>query len=132
MADPQQVDEEFGRRLAAARGYSRAPSAKDWARRIGVDRGTLKRYELGKIEPEKRAWAIDQCIAETGLPRLFFAVDFNDLPEMVAAWRQVQSADRSGKLDDLIRDQERDEADALQAGPSELPPEAQDPEDEDQ
>ena len=130
MADPEQVDEEFGRRLAAARGYSRVPSAKEWAERIGVDRSTLKRYELGKIEREKRAWAIDQCVAQTGLPRLFFAVDFNDLPEMVAAWRQVQGADQPGSLDHLIREQERDEEDARQDGPSDSQPEEPDPEDE--
>lgn len=128
MADPQRANEEFGRRLAAARGYSRA-SATQWAEEVmeGRDRGTLRRYELGEIDPSTRPWAIENCMKATGLPREFFVIDFDDLPEMVAAWRQVQA----GSADRLTREQERDEEDVLPDDSNDSPSEEQDPDDED-
>jgi hypothetical protein len=116
MADPEKSDQEFGRRLAAARGYSRVRSAQDWAKEVmeGIDRGTLRRYELGEIDPQKRPWAIERCMEATDLPKEFFTIDFNRLPEMVAAWRQVQQqAD-----EDFVGAQERDEAETLPPGPN--------------
>lgn len=125
MADPTQVDEEFGKRLAAARGYSRI-NAREWADRIGLDRGTLRRYEMtGKIDPLKRSGIIERCVAETKLPREFFSINLDDLPEMVAAWRQVQ--DEASNPARAIAAQEKDEGSTLPPDPSGSQNEEQEP-----
>jgi hypothetical protein len=117
MTDPQQVNDEFGRRLAAARGYGRAQSAEQWAKEVmDIDRGTLRRYELGKIDPSKRSWAIESCMVATGLPREFFVIDFKDLPEMVAAWQRVQAQADTPR--DFVESQERDEEEHLPPEPN--------------
>jgi hypothetical protein len=115
MPDPTQVDDELGRRLAAARSHSRE-DASSWAARLGKDRGTLRRYELGQIDPDKKAGIIQRYVEETDLPAEFFTIDFERLPEMVAAWQQVRQEGASPER--LARAQEKDEEGTLPVDPT--------------
>jgi hypothetical protein len=126
MAEPKdEVADEFGRRLAAARGYTRT-DAKTWAEKVlGKDRGTLRRYEAGKVDPLKRAGLIDLYVDKTKLPKEFFSIDLNKLPEMVAAWRRVR--DEAATPAAMIEAQERDEAEILPPDPSAPQSEGQEP-----
>ena len=119
MSDPMEEPREFGRRLAAARGYD-GRDGKRWANEVlKKDRGTLRRYEEGEVEDAKRPWLIETYARETELPKEFFVIDFKDLPEMVAAWQQVQ--DRASTPEEMVAQQEKDEAASLPPDPSESP-----------
>lgn len=124
MADPVQVDDELGRRFAAARGHARE-DASSWASRLGKDRGTLRRYELGQIDPDKKAGIIQRYVEETGLPAEFFTVDLSRLPEMYAAWQQVRQ--EGSTPESLIEAQEKDEAETLPGDPTASQNEEQEP-----
>lgn len=109
-------EDELGRRLAAARAYKRMTLA-ELGERMKTHRDTLSGYEKGVIPREKRAWLVEDYGKETGLPPEFFSVDLKRLPEMYAAWRQVQAG--SSTPEDLARELERDEAENLPPGSSE-------------
>lgn len=90
-------DEELGKRLSAARGYTNRETTAAFARRIDVNRQDLEKWERGDfgstLRPSgtarKRADAIAKLRHESGLPTEFFSVDFNKLPEMVEAWKRA-------------------------------------------
>jgi transcriptional regulator with XRE-family HTH domain len=109
-------EDALGRRLAAARAHKRITLA-ELGERMETHRDTLSGYEKGVIPREKRAWLIEDYGKETGLPAEFFAIDFKDLPEMYAAWQQVR--DEVSTPEDLVKAQERDEAETLPPDPSE-------------
>lgn len=107
--------DELGRRLAAARGYARM-TLQELADQMDTYRGTLSGYEKGTIPRLKRAGLIEGYQRASKLPPEFFAIDLNRLPEMHAAWRQIQ--ERSSTPEDLARELERDEADHLPPAPN--------------
>jgi transcriptional regulator with XRE-family HTH domain len=85
----READLDLGRRVAAARAYRRKTQT-DLAGLLGVRRQTVADYEEGKISKEvTREGIISKACELTDLPREFFAIDFNDLPVMVKAWRQA-------------------------------------------
>jgi transcriptional regulator with XRE-family HTH domain len=109
----QEADLDLGRRVAAARAYRRKTQT-DLADMLGVRRQTVADYEEGKIGAEvKREGIIAKTCELTDLPREFFAIDFNDLPVMVKAWRQVADYPDQDALQKLLADRPR------QAPPSE-------------
>jgi transcriptional regulator with XRE-family HTH domain len=86
---------ELGRRVAMARKYSGVSQIK-LAKRLKIGPDTLGRWEHGKTDKDyKREAMITATAAETKLPAEFFSIDFNRLPEMHAAGRQVQAEIRS-------------------------------------
>lgn len=95
------TDEEFGRRLSAARGYHpKGRSQKGFAKYIGMDRGKLNRYELGKLPALSRPGLRELFVEKTGLPDEFFVIHFTDLPAMVEAWKQAGGGDGAPSVED--------------------------------
>jgi transcriptional regulator with XRE-family HTH domain len=119
--------DELGRRLAAARGYERE-TVGEFADRIGLHRTTLPKWEQGKVPRRSRAGAIRDYAETTNLPEEFFTINFNDLPEMVAAWRRVR--DEASTAEGMVEGQESDEAPTLPPDPSGSQNEGQGPEGE--
>jgi transcriptional regulator with XRE-family HTH domain len=109
-------EDELGRRLAAARGYARM-TLQELAEQMDTYRGTLSGYEKGAIPSLKRAGLIEGYREASKLPPEFFSIDFKDLPEMHAAWRQVR--DEISTPEDLAAALERDEVETLPPDPSE-------------
>jgi transcriptional regulator with XRE-family HTH domain len=94
----EEADRDLGRRVAAARAYRRKTQT-DLADLLGVQRQAVAAYEEGKITREvTREGLIAKTCELTDLPREFFAIDFNDLPVMVKAWRQVVDQGDEGDL----------------------------------
>ena len=83
------TDEEIGRRLSAARGYHRETFVQ-FAERLGKNRETIKRYETGKFAELGRPGVIERYVEKTDLPRTFFVINLQRLPEMEKADRLVQ------------------------------------------
>jgi hypothetical protein len=91
---------------------------QELADQMDTYRGTLSGYEKGTIPRLKRAGLIEGYQRASKLPMEFFVIDFKRLPEMYAAWRQVQAD--SSTPEDLARELERDEVESLPRDPSEL------------
>lgn len=102
-------DEELGRRLSAGRGYCRE-SLRAFAKRIGVERHDLGVWEKGDFgsssrprnSDRKRQDAISRVRQGSGLPEEFFVIDFNDLPNMLNAWKQVSRLPDPARLQDAV------------------------------
>jgi len=95
--EPTESGKELGRRLAAARAYSRAGKPQEGrdafaTRVLGKKRDALSRYERGDIPEPTRPWVIDRFVSETKLPAAFFSVsvDLQKLPAMAEVWRQAE------------------------------------------
>ena len=111
---------ELGKRIRAARGYSgitqeQLGTALGFAgpRMVRLENASRK-TQLGAAE---REGIIRTAARVTGLPPEFFTVDFNDLPEMAAAFEKVRREGRTAE--DLVAAQEQDEAETLPDDPSE-------------
>lgn len=121
-------DDELGKRLSAGRGYARE-SAAQFAQRLGVNRNDLRDWELGRFgsptrfraTARKREEAVAKVQAATGLPAVFFSVDFNDLPAMAETWRRLDEEDAAEALR-LVEEADRadrvpEQADEQSRGP---------------
>lgn len=72
---------EVARRVKAARGYA-GLSQRQLGAELGVDAGTVKRWEKGDVQLAKR---LDTIARVCKLPLPFFTVDFDRLEELEAA-----------------------------------------------
>lgn len=104
----------MARRIRAARAYS-GLTQEQLGTALGFSEPKMNRLEHGNYKrplgPAGEEGVTRSTAKATGLPHEFFSIDFSRLPEMYAAWRQVQADSSTPK--DLARELERDEGENL-------------------
>jgi DNA-binding XRE family transcriptional regulator len=94
--------QELGRRVKAARIYRNVTQA-ELADEIGHDRTTTIRWERGDIDKDYKRATLEAAASKvTDMPREFFVINFDDLPNMVRAWKQASRLPNPDALRDLV------------------------------
>jgi transcriptional regulator with XRE-family HTH domain len=101
-AEDRTEAEELGRRIKSARSYSGTTQA-DLADTLGLDRGTVIRWERGEIDRDYKLETFRRAAEKaTRMPEEFFVIDFDDLPNMHRAWTQVSRLPDPDELQSLV------------------------------
>lgn len=101
-------EQELGRRVKAARVY-RDVTQTQLGKELGHGRQTIGRWENGEVDTDYKRESLEKAAAKvTDMPREFFSIDFDDLPNMVRAWDQANRlqkgpADLKALIDERLR-----------------------------
>lgn len=96
------ADVELGRRVAAALAY-RGLTYEDLGAALERRRQTVSDYVHGRIDDEMKREALEAKTAELAdLPREFFQVNFDDLPNMLKAWASISELPEPEELEALV------------------------------
>jgi transcriptional regulator with XRE-family HTH domain len=92
-----------------------AKDQSDLGSEMGLHRITIGKWENGQVvnDNDYKAESFERAAQKvTGLPREFFSIKLDDLPNMVKAWKQVSRLPDPGEAQALVdeklrRDQKR-------------------------
>jgi DNA-binding XRE family transcriptional regulator len=93
---------ELGRRVRAARAY-RDVTQTELGDELGHGRDTIGRWEKGEVDQDYKVDSFRRAAVKlTSMPEEFFVINFDDLPNMERAWKQVSRLPDPDELQSLV------------------------------